>query len=235
MMVAMATASLLCAGSAHADQLLGTFEGNMTSSLPSGSSFGLSGPTATLNPAPTYTALGATNGATALRLRIPLNYQFGVVLTEGSDQTALKNAWNSHDRLLFDVTVPQINTANGVPDTDGYVVFQGAINSDGTGGGFKQTPGNFQIVSGGSGDNAYNAGTVTFAWNYRAENILFPADAPSTVAPFGFTQFNFSTNSGNLDTAPFIHLDNFRFVLVPEPMTLGALTLAGALAARRRR
>jgi hypothetical protein len=222
-------------GLAQANQLLGTFENTVNSSLSTASPFTFSGGVATLNPAPIYSATGATDGASSLRLRLPLSFVFGFTLTEGSDKTALKNAWNANDRLLFDVTIPQINDAAGAPDTDGYVVFLPAVNSDGTGGGFHQSPGNLQIVAGGTGENAYNKGTVTLAWEYRAQGILFPADAPATgPVNFGFTQFNLATNAGGFDAAPVGYFDNFRLVTVPEPTTLAALGSASLLFRRRR-
>lgn len=222
---------------AQANQLLGSFEGSLASALPTGSPFNLAGSTTALNPAAglQYTATGATEGTTSLRLRLPLAFDFGLVLTEGSDKTGLKDAWNANDTLLFDVTVPQINDATGAPDTDGYVVFLGAINSDGTGGGFHQAPANFPLTNG-TGDNAYNKGTVTVAWNYRSQGILFPADAPATgPVNFGFTQLDLALNSGGFDSAPVAFFDNFRFVSAPEPTSIAAIATLGSLIARRRR
>ena len=229
--VAMTAASLVTA-SAQADQLFGTFEGTLASSLPTGTNFNLANATAALNPVPTYSnTTGVTNGAQSINLRAALSFDFGLALTESGGVSGLKNAWNSNDRLLFDVIVPQINTSGGTPDVDGFIVFLPAVNSDGTGGGFRQSPANLQKVGGG-GDNAYNAGQVTFAWNYRAGGILFPADSGG---PGGFTQFNLALNAGGLDSAPRVYLDNFRFALVPEPTTLAALVGVVSLVVRRRR
>ncbi|HAU38310.1 MAG TPA: hypothetical protein DCX07_11430 [Phycisphaerales bacterium] len=58
----------------------------------------------------------------------------------------------------------------------------------------------------------------------------------ANVTP-GIIVFNGGVDGGTLNTSPYVQLDNISISAVPEPATLGALTLGGILlsAARRRR
>lgn len=224
------SAVLACASVASADVLIGGFENTLASPL-ADANWALRNSVSSLNTGAAsanfgYFATGATEGSSAMRVRIPGGFTWGLELTQGGGGgNTFRDAWNSHDAVRFDVTID-----GGTPSVGSgpYQVFLASINSDGTGGGWQQATSNLSIVPGG-GDNAAGAGTVTMQWNYRADGKLFPADTS------GFTQLNIATNGGNYDIAPFGYFDNVRLVVVPEPASLTVLASAGVMLLRRRR
>jgi hypothetical protein len=218
-----------CAAVASADVLLGSFEGSLASPL-TDANWALRNNVASLNTGAAaanfgYFPLGATEGSSSMRIRVPGGFTWGLELTQGGGGgNTFRDAWNSHDALLFDVTI-----VGGTPTTGAspYEVFLASINSDGTGGGWQQATANLSRVDGGGENAINNEQTVTMRWNYRADGKLFPSDTS------GYAQLNIATNGGNFDIAPYGYFDNVRLVVVPEPASLSAL--AGSVLVRRRR
>lgn len=223
-----AAASAITSTVASADVLLGGFEGDLSSPL-ADTNWALRNNVATLNTGAAaanfgYFPLGATQGSTSMRIRIPGGFTWGLELTQGGGGgNTFRDAWNSHDALLFDVTIVG---GTPTPAAGPYQVFLASINSDGTGGTWNQAAANLTRTDGGGENAINNEQTVTMRWNYRAEGKLFPADTND------FAQLNIATNGGNYDIAPYGHFDNVRLVAIPEPASLSAL---GALLLVRRR
>lgn len=227
-LIALAAVSA-CATITSANVVIGSFEGSLASPF-TDATWALRNNVANLNTGAAatnfgYFSTGATEGTSAMRIRIPGGFTWGLELTQGGGGgNTFRDAWNSHDALLFDVTI-----AGGTPDVNPYQVFLASINSDGTGGGWQQATANLQRVDGGGENAVNNEQTVTMRWNYRADGKLFPSDTAN------FAQLNIATNGGNYTGAPYGYFDNFRLVVVPEPASLAALASGGVLVLRRRR
>ncbi len=222
--IALATVATL-SSIASADVLLGGFEGSLASPL-ADATWALRNNVNTLNSGAAaanfgYFATGATQGATAMRIRIPGGFTWGLELTQGgAGGDTFRAAWNANDALRFDVTI-----AGGTPGVNPYQVFLASIQGEGQS--WTQAGSNLSAVSG-SGENAVGAGTVTMQWNYRASGALFGSPTGA------WAQLNIATNGGNYDVAPYGYFDNVRLVTIPEPASLSLLTLGVAMLRRRR-
>ena len=166
-----------------------------------------------------------TTGTTSLKLT---NTSWTQNVAHQAGIQAEKDAWAANDQITFDVVTLPNTQSSGWWKLE-QVVVQSSLNT-----GFNALPVT-AISNSTGGDQIIGYGApvgrqvVTFAIDYSSVKALWGGSTPDWL------NLVMATNNDGTAEHSVVYLDNFQLTTVPEPSTVGALSVAALLLTARRR